>query len=59
LFFGYHVLWPDGFDGAFEWPSALIALGAGVALFRYKVSVIKVIAAGAFVGLAISLMGIR
>jgi hypothetical protein len=27
LFFGYHVLWPQGFEGTFDWPSALIAAG--------------------------------
>ena len=51
LFFGYYVLWPKGFDGAFDWVSALIALGAAVALFRFKSSVIHVIAACAVVGL--------
>jgi len=51
LFFGYHVLWPKGFAGAFDWPSALIALGAAVALFRYKRNVIQVIAACAVLGL--------
>jgi chromate transporter len=51
LFFGYHVLWPKGFAGTFEWPSALIALGAAVALFRYKRNVIQVIAACAVLGL--------
>jgi chromate transporter len=59
LFFGYHVLWPEGFDGTFEWPSALIALGAGIALFRYKVGVIKVISACALIGLMVSLAGVR
>lgn len=58
MFFGYHVLWPEGLDGTFEWPSALIALAAGIALFRYKVGVIKVIIASAGVGLIISLTGI-
>jgi chromate transporter len=53
LFFGYHVLWPEGFAGAFEWQSALIALGAAVALFRYKANVIHVIAACAVVGLLV------
>ena len=52
LFFGYHVLWPRGFAGAFDGVSALIALGAAVALFRYKRNVIHVIAACAIVGLA-------
>ncbi|MES2932139.1 MAG: chromate efflux transporter [Pseudomonadota bacterium] len=51
LFFGYHVLWPKGFGGSFDWPSALIALAAAVALFRFKRNVIHVIAACAVVGL--------
>ena len=51
VFFAYHVLWPEGLAGRFDWISALIALGAAVALFRYKRSVIQVIAACAVVGL--------
>lgn len=43
LFFAYHVLWPKGIAGAFDWVSAGIALAAAVALFRYKRSVIEVI----------------
>ena len=50
LFFGYHVLWPAGFAGSFDGLSALIALGAGAALFRYKRKVIHVIAACAVIG---------
>jgi chromate transporter len=53
LFFAYHVLWPSGFDGHFDWPSALIALGAAVALFRYKRNVIHVIAVCAVAGLVV------
>ena len=51
LFFGYHVLWPEGFGARFEWVSALIALGAAIALFRFKRNVIHVIAACAGLGL--------
>jgi chromate transporter len=51
LFFGYHVLWPQGFDGRFDVVSALIALGAAVALFKYKRSVMQVLAACAVLGL--------
>ena len=51
VFFAYHVLWPEGLAGRFDWMSALIALGAAVALFRFKRSVIQVIAACAVVGL--------
>lgn len=53
LFFGYHVLWPKGFGGSFEWLSAIIALGAVVALFRFKANVIHVIAACAVIGCAL------
>ncbi|HEY0856178.1 MAG TPA: chromate transporter, partial [Albitalea sp.] len=53
LFFGYHVLWPQGLDGDFDMVSALIALGAAVALFRFKANVIHVIAACAVVGFAL------
>jgi chromate transporter len=53
LFFGYHVLWPEGFEGRFDAVSALIALGAAVALLRYKRSVMQVLAACAVLGLAV------
>ncbi len=56
LFFGYHVLWPKGFDGRFDAVSALIALGAAVALFRFKRNVIHVIAASAVAGLLVQLL---
>jgi chromate transporter len=38
LFFGYHVLWPQGFAGMFDWMSAFIAIaaGCGVVLFQAK-----------------------
>ena len=56
VFFGLHVLWPDGAGGRFEAASALIALAAAVALFRFRRGVIEVIAACAVAGLAIHLM---
>jgi len=54
LFFGYHVLWPEGFAGSFEWGSAVIALGAAVALFRYQRNVIHVIIACGVLGVVLS-----
>jgi chromate transporter len=51
LFFGYHVLWPAGFSGRFDGVSAVIAVGAAVALLRYKRSVVEVIAGCAVLGL--------
>ncbi|WP_301102368.1 chromate efflux transporter [Propionivibrio sp.] len=53
LFFGYHVLWPKGFAGTFDGVSALIALVAAIALFRFKQNVIHVIAACAMLGLTV------
>lgn len=53
LFFGYHVLLPKGLNGTFDWISALIAIAAAIALFKYKRNVIHVIAACALIGLAI------
>ena len=57
LFFGYHVLWPQGFAGGFDWGSALIALGAAIALFRFKSNVMYVIAACALAGLLLRTLG--
>lgn len=53
LFFGYHVLWPAGFNGAIDWPSAAIALAAAVALLRYKMNVIRVLMVCAILGLTL------
>lgn len=53
LFFGYHVLWPNGLQGQFEAIAALIAIAASIALIRYKMNVIHVIGACALIGLLI------
>ena len=55
-FFAYHVLWPQGFDAAFEWFSALIGLAALIALFKYKVGIVKIIGSCALAGLAYSFL---
>lgn len=54
LFFAYHVLWPQGFGGRFDGVSALIALAAVVALFRFKLGVLPLLAACAVAGLAVT-----
>ncbi|MBK7953897.1 MAG: chromate efflux transporter [Candidatus Accumulibacter sp.] len=53
VFFGYPVLWPKGFSGGLDFVATVIALGAAVALFRFKANVIHVIAACAGLGLAV------
>jgi chromate transporter len=55
LFFAYHVLWPQGFDGGFDWASALIAVAALLALMRLRIGVVPVLAACAVAGLAVHL----
>jgi chromate transporter len=54
MFFAYHVLWPQGFGGRFDLLSAVIAVAAALALFRYKVGVMPLLGACAAVGLAAS-----
>jgi chromate transporter len=61
LFFAWHVLWPQGTDaapfaGRFEWFSLFVTLAAFLALWRYKIGIIPVIAASAGLGLAYSLV---
>ncbi len=51
LFFGYHVLWPHGFSGVFDPIAAVLLVVSTLALFRWKQSVIRVIAASAAAGL--------
>lgn len=55
LFFGYHVLWPNGFSGSFDYISAIIAILAIIALFKFNQSVLRVIAVSAVIGLAVKL----
>ena len=52
LFFAWHVLWPAGFDGRFEWFATLTNLAAFIALFKYKIGIIPVILACGAAGLA-------
>ena len=58
VFFAYHVLWPAGFGGRFEWAAAALGIGAAVALFRFKAGVVPVIGACGVVGLALRLAGV-
>jgi chromate transporter len=56
VFFAYHVLWPKGLSGQFEWASALIGVSAAIALFRFKVGVIPMIMACGLAGLALTFL---
>jgi len=50
VFFAYHVLWSTGFEGNFDWVSLLIGIVAFAALFKFKISIVKVILACALFG---------
>ncbi len=55
MFFAYHVLWPQGFSGRFDFVSAAIAIAAAIALFRFKLGVMPLLAACALIGLVLAL----
>ncbi|WP_374430189.1 chromate efflux transporter [Ideonella dechloratans] len=57
VFFAYHVLWPRGWAGGFEWAAAVIGLAAALALLRFKVGVIPVVLGAGLLGGAWRLLG--
>jgi len=54
VFFAYHVLWPEGLKGNLDWTALAITLGAVLALFYLKRSVMQVLGACAVLGLVLS-----
>jgi len=55
LFFGWHVLWPQGWEGHFDLYSAAVFTGAAWLLFWRKVGIMPVLIFGMLAGLAYSL----
>ncbi|MNJ24749.1 putative chromate transport protein [compost metagenome] len=53
MFFGYHVLWPNGFGAGLDWPSLVIAIAAAIALFHFKRGVIQILLSCGVVGLLV------
>jgi chromate transporter len=59
VFFAWHTFWPHGskatpFAGSFEALSVVITLASFLALWRYKVDIVKVIGTCALLGLVLS-----
>ena len=50
VFFGAHVLFPTGLQGAFEGFYALMSIAAFIALWRYKLDILWVLAGSALIG---------
>jgi chromate transporter len=55
-FFAWHVFWPEGFSGRFEWFSVLVGLAALAALWRWRTGMIPVIFACGAAGLVYRLI---
>lgn len=51
MFFAYHVLWPAGFSGEFEWLAAVIGLLAFAGLTKFGIGIIQIIGLAACAGL--------
>jgi chromate transporter len=51
MFLAYHVIWPHGWESGLDWLSALAAAVAFIALVRFKVGIIPLIAVFGFSGL--------
>ena len=50
MFFAYHVLWPSGFEGIFDWVSLVVGIIAFIALYKLKYEIVKVLIACAIFG---------
>ncbi|MBI4742206.1 MAG: chromate efflux transporter [Betaproteobacteria bacterium] len=57
VFFAWHTFWPQAgeaapFAGSFQWPAVILAVAAFLALWKYKIDIMKVIGGAALLGLA-------
>ena len=59
VFFAQHALWPEGLDARPDLVAAVLVVAAAVALIRYKVGVVTLIAVFGALGLAARLAGLR
>jgi chromate transporter len=57
LFFAYHVFFPAGFAGSVSIPSVLICAAAVVALIRFRLGIMTVLAGAALTGLFLGWLG--
>ena len=58
MFFAWHVLWPGGWGGRFEWQAAVVGIAAAAALFHFKRGIMETVAGAALAGLALGLAGL-
>jgi chromate transporter len=58
VFFAGHILFPQGLSGTFDAVAAMITVLALLALFRYKIGIITMIAACGVLGWLLSLLSL-
>ena len=58
IFFAYHVLLPTGLEGKFDWVSMLIGFVAFIALFKFRIDIVKVIVCCAIFGWILSITNV-
>ncbi|MEQ9108917.1 MAG: chromate efflux transporter [Limnobacter sp.] len=58
VFFAYHVWWPSGFSGQFDWIAASISALALIALFGFKRSIMQVLGAAALAGVLLTFLNV-
>jgi chromate transporter len=56
LFFAWHVFWPQGWQGDFDWFAAAVCVAALLALVRFRAGIVPVIGACAAAGLLYTLL---
>ena len=61
VFFAWHTFWPQGtadapFAASFEWLPVIVAIAAFIALWRFKIDIMRVIGVCALFGLVYSLL---
>jgi chromate transporter len=57
LFFAYHAFFPAGFAGSISVPSVLICAAAAIALIRFQLGIMTVLAGAALIGLFLGWLG--
>jgi chromate transporter len=57
LFFAYHVFFPAGFSGSVSIPSVFICAAAVIALIRFQLGIMTVLAGAALTGLFLGWLG--
>lgn len=56
VFFAYHVIFPQGFNGKIEWFAILLTILYFIVLFKFNLNIIYLILSSAFFGLVYNML---